>query len=76
MTGEPDSTYSLVMPSGPVRLSNGSAEMLVSDWRTTCPPAIGADGRSVCGWGARLIVPPDMPEGSYSGALSIFVVYE
>lgn len=76
VTGEPDTSYSLVMPSGPVRLSNGLAEMVVSDWRTTCPPAIGADGKSVCGWGARLIVPPNMPEGSYSGALSISVVYE
>ena len=76
VTGEPGTSYSLVMPSGPVQLSSGAAELIVRDWQATCPPSIGSDGRAVCGWGARLVVPPDMPEGSYSGTMSISVTYE
>jgi hypothetical protein len=49
VTGEPGTSYSLVMPADPMQLSNGTAELIVRDWRSNCPPSIGLDGKALCG---------------------------
>jgi hypothetical protein len=49
VTGEPGTSYSLVMPADPMQLSNRTAELIVRGWRSDCPPSIGLDGKALCG---------------------------